>query len=120
MAIRRAAEDAREEMAELLVWQQEQNKIDAELRRQAAAERQRTAQKAAEGPAKPGSTGNARHRSAPVRGGPKVIAETHRMANLRFERVRPRGCDALAACRAICRDVHPSATRRWMAASSRM
>ena len=80
MAIKRAAEDAREEMAELLLWQQEQNKIDAELRRQAAAERQRTAQKSAEGAAKPAMAGSGRHRSAPVRGGPKVIVVTCREA----------------------------------------
>jgi len=69
MAIKRAAEDAREEMAELLLWQQEQNKVDEDLRRKAAAERKRTAQKSAGGAAKPATTGTG---SAAVWGGPKV------------------------------------------------
>ena len=80
MAIKRAAEDAREEMAELLLWQQEQNKIDADLRRQAAAERLRTAQKSAGGAAKPATTGNGGHHGAAVRGGPKVTLTMCRTA----------------------------------------
>ena len=78
MAIKRAAEDAREEMAELLVWQQKQNEIDAELRRQAAAERQRTSKKLVEKAAKPGTVlqGAGDHDSAPVRRGAKVLYVT--------------------------------------------
>lgn len=74
MAIKRAAEEAREEMAGLLVWQQEQNRIDAELRRQAASERQRVRQRPVGRAAQPAAAqpGTGIHSSAPVRGGSKV------------------------------------------------
>ena len=74
IAIKRAAEEAQEAMAELLVWQQEQNAKDAELRRQAAAERRQKAASPLREAAKPAAAppdSNGRHGKIQW-GGPKV------------------------------------------------
>ena len=81
MAIKRAAEEAQEAMAELMVWQQEQNAKDAELRRHAAAERQQTAQKLTREAATPAPAQTAPNgrRSTALRGGPKVMRGNSRI-----------------------------------------